>query len=63
MTTEAVRRLDDNLAGPHVRDSGERFDDVPVLFRQRCCAGCGVALLTEVVPADDPLLRTKELQQ
>jgi N-methylhydantoinase B len=54
-------RRDPGAAGPQVRDSGERFVDARMVFRQRCCAGCGVALLTEVVPADDPRLRTKEL--
>jgi hypothetical protein len=52
---------DPSLAGPQVHDAGAAFVDVRVVFRQRACGGCGAALLTEVVPADEPLLRTKEL--
>jgi len=48
-------------AGPQVHAGGRQFVDPEVVFRQRVCAGCGVALLTEVVPAQDPPMRTKKL--
>lgn len=48
-------------AGPQVRDNASEFIDSKVVFRQRICAGCTVALQTEVVPEQDVEMRTKEI--
>jgi hypothetical protein len=32
-----------------------------VVFKQQCCPGCNVALLTEIVPADEQNYRTREV--
>jgi N-methylhydantoinase B len=50
-----------SLAGPQVRDNAELFIDREVVFRQLCCPGCMTALLTEVVPGDEPSARGKRL--
>lgn len=48
-------------AGPQIRGNPKLFVDESVVFRQWCCPGCRVALLTEVVPADEPVYRLKEV--
>ena len=60
--SEAVRVTGPpGAAGPQVLEHAERFVDRTVGFRQLCCPGCYVALLTEVVPEDEGSFRTKEL--
>ncbi|MGP3533201.1 hypothetical protein ACTU3I_00275 [Microbacterium sp. RD1] len=41
-------------AGPGVRVDPSVFTDRPIVLRQAFCPGCLTALLTEVVPADEP---------
>jgi N-methylhydantoinase B len=48
-------------AGPQIRGDAREFVDAPIVFRQYCCPGCYVALLTEIVPAAEPQLRLKRL--
>jgi N-methylhydantoinase B len=48
-------------AGPQIRGKPNLFVDEEVVFRQWCCPGCHVALLTEVVPAGEPVYRSKEV--
>lgn len=52
---------DPGMAGPQVRGNASEFIDSKVVFRQRVCAGCTVALQTEVVPEEDVEMRTKEI--
>ncbi len=48
-------------AGPHIRGNPQEFVDMPVVFRQFCCPGCYVALLSEIVPAQEVQYRLKRL--
>jgi N-methylhydantoinase B len=48
-------------AGPQIRGTPNLFVDEEVVFRQWCCPGCQVALLTEIVPAGEPVYRSKEV--
>jgi hypothetical protein len=48
-------------AGPQVRIQPGQFVDRTVSFRQICCFGCGVALVSEVIPDDEPSYRRKSL--
>jgi len=50
-----------STAGPHILEDGQQFVDRDIVFRQLCCPGCRAALLTEVVPADEPSARGKSL--
>jgi N-methylhydantoinase B len=48
-------------AGPHIRGEPREFVDMAVVFRQFCCPGCYVALLSEIVPAEEGQYRLKRL--
>ncbi len=48
-------------AGPQIRGEPHEFVDMPVVFRQFCCPGCYVALLSEIVPAEEVQYRLKQL--
>jgi N-methylhydantoinase B len=45
---------------PLVQDPN-RYHDVAMEFRRYCCPGCQVLLTTEVVRADEPILREMRL--
>ncbi|MBF6570610.1 MAG: hydantoinase B/oxoprolinase family protein [Candidatus Binataceae bacterium] len=48
-------------AGPQIRGEPAMFVDQHIVFRQFCCPGCYVAILTEIVPNDETQYRVKEL--
>ena len=48
-------------AGPQIRGDQRLFVDREVSFRQVCCPGCGVALISEIAPDDDEEFRRKSL--
>lgn len=48
-------------AGPQIRGRPAHFVDEAIVFRQFCCPGCYVALLTEIVPAGEQSYRSKEV--
>lgn len=48
-------------AGPAVRADAHRFTDRVIVLRQAFCAHCLVQLQAEIVPADEPSLRTRGL--
>lgn len=53
-----VREDVPSAAGPSVHAPAELFTDRPIVFRQRLCPGCLVALSTEITPADEAEFRT-----
>jgi N-methylhydantoinase B len=55
------RRGEPTIAGPNIRGTAGKFVDEIVVFKQQCCPGCNVALLTEIVPADEQNYRTREV--
>lgn len=48
-------------AGPAIRAEATEFADRPVVLRQAFCPQCLVQLQAEIVPADEPALRTRTL--
>jgi hypothetical protein len=56
-----VREGDPREAGPSVRADASNFADRAVLLRQVFCPRCLVLLQAEIVPADEPSLRTRSL--
>lgn len=48
-------------AGPAVRAEAPEFTDRPIVLRQAFCPQCLVQLQAEIVPADEPALRTRTL--
>jgi hypothetical protein len=45
-------------AGPSVHAAPSLFTDRPIVFRQQFCPSCLVLLATEIVPSDEPSMRT-----
>jgi hypothetical protein len=56
-----VRESAPREAGPSVRAEASNFTDRDVLLRQVFCPSCLVLLQAEIVPADEPSLRTRSL--
>jgi N-methylhydantoinase B len=55
------REQDPLAAGPNVRAEPSLFVDRQIVLRQAFCPSCQTVLLTEIVPADEPRLRTVEV--
>ncbi len=55
------REQDPLAAGPNVHAQPSLFVDREIVLRQAFCPTCYTLLLTEIVPADEPRLRTKEV--
>jgi N-methylhydantoinase B len=51
------------LAGPQIHGDPAHYVDERIVFRQYCCPGCSVSLLTEVVPASDHGFRHKAFEK
>jgi N-methylhydantoinase B len=59
---QALWREQDPLAvGPNMRAEPSLFVDRQIVLRQAFCPSCQAVLLTEIVPADEPRLRTVEV--
>ena len=56
-----VRESAPREAGPSVRADAENFADRAVILRRTFCPSCLVLLQAEIVPADEPSLRTRTL--
>jgi hypothetical protein len=56
-----VRETDPQEAGPSVRAESRHFTDRPVVLRQSFCPECLTLLQSEIVPADEPSFRTRNL--
>lgn len=55
------REQDPLSAGPSMRAEPSLFVDRRIVLRQAFCPGCQTVLLTEIVPADEPRLRSMEV--
>lgn len=59
----ALQRVrEPEAAGPQIRARAALFVDCEMVLRQSLCPGCHVVLLTEIVPADEPSWRSKQVQ-
>ncbi len=59
----AVRRERPSLdAGPGVHADPKNFTARDIVLRQFFCPGCSTVLATEIVPRDEPSLRTWRLE-
>jgi len=56
-----VRESDPQEAGPSVRAEPRHFTDRQVILRQTFCPRCLTLLQAEIVPADEPSFRTRNL--
>jgi N-methylhydantoinase B len=56
-----VRERDSVEAGPSVHAAPGSFTDRPIVLRQASCPSCLVLLATEIVPADEPQIRSWSL--
>jgi hypothetical protein len=56
-----VRERDPQDAGPSVRAEPAHFTDRRVVLRLTLCRGCLTQLQAEIVPADEPSFRTRNL--
>jgi N-methylhydantoinase B len=56
-----TRESDPREAGPSVRAEPSHFTDREVVLRQVFCPECLTLLQAEIVPADEPSLRTRSV--
>ena len=56
-----VRERPSPEAGPSVHAAPETFTDRPIVLRQTFCPSCHVVLATEIVPSDEPSMRSWSL--
>lgn len=56
-----VRERNSLDAGPSVRAEASHFTDRPVVLRASFCPQCLTQLQAEIVPADEPSFRTRNL--
>jgi N-methylhydantoinase B len=56
-----VRETAPQTAGPSVRAEARHFTDREVVLRQTFCTECLTLLQSEIVPADEPSMRTRAL--
>jgi N-methylhydantoinase B len=57
-----VRERDPREAGPAVRAEPRHFTDRRVVLRLSLCPQCLTQLQAEIVPADEPSFRTRNLE-
>lgn len=56
------RETASQTAGPSVRADAGNFADREVVLRQTFCPECLTLLQSEIVPADEPSMRTRSLK-
>lgn len=56
------RETSPQLAGPSVRAAASNFTDRQVVLRQVFCPECLVLLQSEIVPADEPSVRSRAVK-
>ncbi|WP_233533080.1 hypothetical protein [Antrihabitans sp. YC2-6] len=58
-----TRESASQTAGPSVHAAPSLFTDRPIVLRQLFCPSCLVLLATEIVPSDEPGMRSWNLTQ